>query len=83
MGLPFLDRKKMSSVIASRRGKSPDIEVNPEVEAPGSEMDPGLKSAAEDILRAIESKSVIDLAKAIQSAFEICGSMPQEESDYE
>lgn len=74
MGLPFLDRKKMSSVISSRRGKSPDIEVNPEVEAPGSEMDPGLKSAAEDLLRAIESKSVIDLAKALKAAIEMCSS---------
>lgn len=81
MGLPFLDRKKMSSVISSRRGRSPDIEVKPEVEAPGSEMDSGLKSAAEDLLRAIESKSVMDVAKALKCAHEICESLSPEDYD--
>ncbi len=71
--LPFLDSKKIVSVIAARKGKS-DMEVKPEVEAVGGEIDPGLKSAAEDIMRAIESKSVIDLASAIKAAFEVCDS---------
>lgn len=70
--LPFLDKKKTVSVIMSKRGKNPDIEVNSEVEAPESDLDPSLKMAAEDILRAIETKSVIDLAKALKSAYGAC-----------
>lgn len=67
--LPMFEPKKMASVISSKRGK-PDLDVAVEVEIPGSEIDPGLQEAAEDIMRAIESKSVIDLAKAIKSAIE-------------
>lgn len=65
----------------SKRGK-PDMEANSEVEAPGSDINPGLKSAAEDILRAIESKSPIDLAKAIEAAFNACDSEPHEEGPH-
>lgn len=80
--LPFLDSKKIVSVISARRGKSPDIEVNSEMEAPGQEIDPSLKSAAEDVLRAIDTKSVIDLAKALKSAFDVCDAEPQEEGEH-
>lgn len=63
----------------SRRGKGPDVEVASEVEAPDSQMDPALKEAAADILRAIETKSVMDLAKAIKAAYEICDSSQEEQ----
>jgi len=77
--LPFLkDPKKIVSVISARKGKA-DVKVNPEVEAPGGEMHPGLKAAAEDFLRGIESKSPIDIAKAFKAAFEAC----DDESDSE
>lgn len=78
--LPFLEPKRITSSIIARRGK-PDLESSPEVEAPGQEVHPALKSAAEDILSAIEHKSVIDLAKAIQSAYDVCESYEDEDSD--
>lgn len=78
--LPMFDHKKIVSVIASKRGKNPDVEVAAEVEAPGQEMDPALKAAAEDILRAISTKSVIDLAKALRAAYEVCESYPHEDN---
>jgi hypothetical protein len=78
--LPFLAPKKMVSIIAARRGK-PGVEVASEQEAPGAEMHPGLKAAAEDILRAVEHKSVLDLASALQAAYEICGQGYEEESE--
>lgn len=80
--LPWLEKKKSVTVYKSTKGKSPDMEMNSEVEAPDSEMDEGLKEAAEDILRAINSKSAMDLAKAIKSAFEICDSYPHEEGEH-
>lgn len=80
--LPFLEPKKMSSVISAKRGKV-GLEEAPEVLAPGSELDPGLQEAAQDIMRAIEAKSSIDLAKAIKAAFEICDSAPHEEGSDE
>ena len=79
--LPFLEPKKIVSVMVSRRGKTP-VETQPEVEMGENKVDPSLKEASEDILRAIESKSVIDLAKAIQSAFYICDSYPHEEGEH-
>lgn len=82
MSLPFLDTKKAVSVIMARRGKS-DVEVTPEIEAPGQEMDAGLKEAAADVLGAIERKSVIDLAKALYACFQIAESMPHEENPEE
>lgn len=79
--LPFLAPKKMVSVIVSQRGKNDLHDVNSEVEAPGSDMDPGLQEAAEDMLRAIDTRSPMDLAKALKAAFEICDSYEDEEGE--
>jgi len=78
--LPFLAPRKMTSVIIARRGKNPDVEVNPEVEAPGSNMNPALKMAAEDFLRAVDTRSPIDLAKAFKDAFMALETEPHEEN---
>lgn len=80
--LPFLHGKKLAGSIISQRGKHPDLMPAQEVEAPGHEMDGRLKTAAEDILRAIESKSPIDLAHALHSAFQACEDMPHHEGDH-
>lgn len=77
--LPFLKPKKISSIIIARRGKDTASEMSNETEAPSSKVHEGLKSAAEDVINAIESKSAIDLASALQSFFEMCGEMPAEE----
>jgi hypothetical protein len=80
--LPFLAPKKIVSTISARRGKSPDIEVNTEAEAPGSHMAPGLKTAAEDLMRALETKSPMDIGRALQMAFEACDSEPHKEGPH-
>lgn len=80
--LPMFDHKKIVSVIAARKGK-PDVEINTEVEAPGSDMDPGLKAAAEDMLRAFESRSVMDMAKALKAAYECCEASPADDQEQE
>jgi hypothetical protein len=81
MPLPMFEKKKASSVILERRGKRP-MEVNMEIAAPGADMDPGLMEAAEDVLRAINEKSPMDLARALLAAFEICDSAPHEEGPH-
>ncbi len=70
--LPFLDKKASVGTIIQQRGKSDLVGANSEVEAPDSEMDPALKACAEDILRAIDSKSVMDLVSALRAFNEIC-----------
>lgn len=67
----------MASSIMSVRANKPDLETNSETQAPGSEMDPGLKSACEDIIRAVNDKSPLDLAKALQNAVD-CMEGPKE-----
>lgn len=82
MPLPFLDPKKIAmSVVATKMKKSGGVQVKPEVEAPDSDMDPGLKAAAEDILKAVQDKSVMDLAKAIKAAIEVCGAAEEPTED--
>lgn len=77
----MFDNKKTVSLIMSRR-KGSETQVKDEKEAPGSEIDPGLKAVAEDILRAIDQKSVIDLAKALKQAHEVCDQYEHEEGPH-
>lgn len=79
--LPFLEPKKMSSMVIARHGKS-DLEANPEIDHDDS-IDSDMKEAAADVMRAFESRSVIDLAKALHACFEIYDSMPHEEGPHE
>jgi len=79
--LPMFEPKRAAGAIIARRGKT-DAVVAPEVEAPGSEVDPALKSAAESILSAIDHKSVLDLARALKDAHEACESYPHEEGPH-
>ena len=80
--LPMFDKKRAVGSIMSMRGKKPAVEVASEVEAPGSEMDEGLKAACEDLLGAIERKSVMDMAKAFQAAFLACEEEPHVEGEH-
>lgn len=76
--LPFLHSKIKGNgaMIASAPGKA-DLEMKSE-DNPNSEMQE-LEFMAEDILRAIESKSPIELAKALKQLFEVLESMPHSE----
>lgn len=80
MGLPFLEPKKIVSVIGSmKKGKSMDVAS--ETQPPGQEVDPGLKAAAEDLLQAINDKSVIGIATALKAAMDMSDSDDSEPSD--
>lgn len=80
--LPFLNPRKTVSVIVAKRGKPPGTEVAPEVEAPDHELDGSLKSAMEEFLQAVDSRSVIDMASAFKKAFEACEAEPHEEAEH-
>lgn len=77
--LPFIDSKKSVGHIMSQRIGKPAVELKAEKMAEGGEVDPAIQSVGEDLLAAIESKSAIDIAKALHAAFQIYESMPHEE----
>jgi len=81
--LPWLQPKKAAGAIISRRGKTDLHNTKPEVDAPGAESNSELETACEDILRAIDERSVKGLAAAMQAAYEVCGDMPAESMDEE
>lgn len=72
--LPFMKKDKEASVSAvpSRIKREPDHEVDYD----------SLEAAAQDVLAALESKNVRDLAIAIRAAFEICDSEPHVEGPH-
>jgi hypothetical protein len=78
--LPFLDERKMSGSIMAAHGKR-GLDIPSEMDAPSSKVDPDLKEASADILRAIEDRSPIDLASAIKACWEICSSSGEDEYD--
>lgn len=81
MPLPFLDPKKVASLVVSKKIDKPSVELAAETVVE-PEM-PELNMIAEDMLAAIDKKSPSDLAKAIHAAFLMCESMPHEEKEME
>lgn len=75
--LPFMQPKKITSVLVGK--KNPDSSL--ELEA-SEEMDAGIMSAAEDLIRAVHSKDAKAVAGALQSAFEMMDAMPHEEGPH-
>lgn len=74
----YPDAKKAATMILSKGDKS--VEVKPE-----ENIDPKLDayvSVAEDVMGALESKSKVDLAKALQALCMMMGT-EEEESDEE
>lgn len=67
MDLPFLKNKKISSIIIAKRGK--DGNTMPMKEE--GEEDPGLMSAAEDLLSAIAMKDAGAVAAALKAAMAV------------
>lgn len=80
--LPYLASKmsKGGAMIASSPSKS-DLEVKSEDNQGDSSKD--LEIMAEDILRAIEAKSPIELARAFKMFMDVCESMPDEDDELE
>lgn len=68
--LPFLEPKKLSSVIVANR--KPSGAIVPDKEE--GDEDSALMSAAEDLISAVHSKSASSVAAALRAAFDICGS---------
>lgn len=69
-GLPFLNHKKMASVIMTKHNSDGSNEPISEE----GEHGPELMSAADDLLRAINMKDSKMVADALKAAFDICGS---------
>jgi hypothetical protein len=77
-------RKKIATILMARMnkdGKETASNMLPEedVDADGE----GLKAAAEDIIRAMDSKSAMALADAMKSFFMMCDAMPHAEGGEE
>lgn len=72
--LPFLKNKKEASVA----GDDDHVMRKPDQEA---EYD-SLHSAAEDLIKAIESKDIKSVAEALRAAFDLCDSEPHEEGPH-
>lgn len=73
--LPFLKPQKQQSGGVITEVRKPDGSLNEK----SDEQDQGLIAAAEDIMKAINSKDSKQLAAAIKAAFEICDSEPNSE----
>jgi hypothetical protein len=78
--LPWLEPKKAVSIIIARHNK-PDVEAKSEVDA-SSSIHPDLKEAATDLLSAVKSESIIEIAHALEAAFECLDAMPHEEGEH-
>lgn len=77
MTLPFLEPKKISSVIMAKT--KPDGGVEPDMDDPNA----GLHSAAQDLLSAIEAKDVAGVASALSAAHDINSSSEPDGDDDE
>lgn len=65
--LPFLAPKKMAGVIVAKMKKPAEIEPMHEE----GEMEPGLMSAAEDLISAVHMKDAKAVAMALKSAMDM------------
>lgn len=75
MSLPFLNSRKIASVIIATR--KPDGSVMPKHEE--GEQEPGLMSAAEDLISAISMKDAKAVAEALKAAFDMMNPSEGEE----
>ncbi len=67
------DKKKQVSVIMARLGKGPEqLEQKPMEDGAEQDDSIALHTAAEELMRAIESKSPAGIAEAFKSMLELC-----------
>ncbi len=74
MSLPFLNPRKVASVIIAAR--RPNGSIEPMHEEGGHE--PGLMSAAEDLISAVQMKDASAVAGALKAAFDMMSSGEEE-----
>lgn len=72
--LPFLMPKKQASVIMAKR-----VGEKTEAVSEDGEHEPGLMSAAEDLISAVHSKDAKAVADALKAAHSVCDSYGEEE----
>jgi len=77
--LPFLERKNVSGSIMQRAGKA-DLETSNEVDM-SSGLSPELKEASADVMRALESKSPVELSRALKEFYRLCGACGEDEDN--
>lgn len=65
--LPFLQPRKITSMLIANRKPEGSIEVEP-----AKEMDHGLLSAAEDLIKAIHAKDAQGVASAMKACTQLC-----------
>jgi len=73
--LPFMKAKKISSSIMARTKAKGGIED----ERMEDEEDPALMSAAQDLISAIGAKDAEGVCEALEAAFQILDSQPEDE----
>lgn len=78
--LPFLEPKRVVSMLIQRKGKS-DLEAHPE--SGGNSEDSSLEMVMQDLMRAMEKKSPKEMAQAFKAGMQICESYPHEEAEQE
>lgn len=66
--LPFLEPKKITSVLVSKRKSDGTADTLQEE----GEHDPGLLSAAEDLISAVHAKDANAVADALKAAYSMC-----------
>lgn len=77
--LPFMKPKQQVGVIVKNR--TPDAPVGDDTDN-SSSANEGLEAAATDLIRAVHSKDIKQVADALRAAFEICDSEPHEEGPH-
>ncbi len=75
------DKNKMAATIIAGMGKKEDEEAPKSEEGGELDASPGLESAAEELLAAIESKSTKGIVEAIKSMIELANE-PEEAGEY-
>lgn len=76
--LPFLDRKRVTTVLMGKREPDGHIDTREE-----HEHDDGLMSCMEEFLSAHKAQDAKAMAEAFRNAFSICESQPHEEGSSE
>ena len=77
MPIPFLEKRKVAGLIIQRRTPDGGHEDTPE-----NHSEDGLRSCAQDLIKAVQTGNEERVAKALRDAFEILDSEPHEEGPH-
>jgi len=80
--LMFGDKKKPITMIMAKIGKKPDnMEKAPMEDGAEQDSSVGAEAAAEELMKAIESKSAAGIVEAFKSLMELCESESEPEQE--